>query len=97
MKCPECGGTGKVQKYFYEKTDVGKWEKVCGDSPCDECNGTGEIEVTNDEWLDSLTAEEKAEFMAKMVTEAIKEHGKCGATRCESVIWWDEWLKEKHE
>ena len=29
MKCPECDGTGKVQKWFYERTGFGKCEKVC--------------------------------------------------------------------
>ena len=76
---------------------------------CPICDGTGEVAnyhkidfdeptepMTNEEWLNSLPTTEKSEFMAKMVIEAIKEHGKCGATRSESVIWWDEWLKEKH-
>ncbi len=53
--------------------------------------------MTNGEWFNGLPTTEKASFLAKMVTEAIKEHGKCGATRCESSIWWDEWLKQPHQ
>ncbi len=53
--------------------------------------------ITNEEWFNGLPTTEKSEFMAKMVTDAIKEHNEHGATRCESVIWWDEWLKEKHD
>ena len=60
MKCPECGGKGKVSKYFYEKVGFGKYEKVCADVQCEECDGTGEIEQTNEEWFDTLSTEEKA-------------------------------------
>lgn len=52
---------------------------------------------TNEEWLNGLSTTEKSEFMVKMVTDAIKEHGEHGVTRCESVIWWDEWLKQPHQ
>ena len=76
---------------------------------CKHCDGTGEVanyhkidfdeptEMTNEEWFNGLPTTEKSEFMAKVVAEAIKEHGKCGATRCESSIWWVEWLKQPYK
>lgn len=76
---------------------------------CPICDGTGEVAnyhkidfdeptepMTNGEWFCGLSTTKKSEFLAMMVTEAIKEHGKCGTTRRESVIWWDEWLKQPH-
>ena len=66
MKCPECDGTGKVQKWFYERTGFGKCEKVCGDVKCEWCNGTGELEQTNEEWFCSLPTEEKAEVLTHL-------------------------------
>ena len=50
MKCPECGGVGRIHY---------------GEEWCSACNGTGEIEVTNEEWLRSATTEELAEFIRK--------------------------------
>ena len=76
---------------------------------CPICDGTGEVanyhkinfdeptEMTNEEWFNGLPTTEKSSFFAKIVTEAIKEHGKCGATRCESSIWWVEWLKQPYK
>lgn len=88
--CSRCNGNGSVlYPIDYEKG-------LFDETNCDLCGGSGEV-LTNEEWFASLPITEKSSFLAKMVTEAIKEHGKCGATRCESSIWWDEWLKQPKE
>ena len=93
MKCPECGGTGKVHKYFYEKTDVGKWEMVCGEVACEECDGTGEVEVTNEEWLCNLSTEEKARFLERICYSAWGDRNSRFKDMADYTDWI-EWLKE---
>ena len=88
MKCEECGGTGKVQKWFYERTGFGKCEKVCGDVKCEWCNGTGEVEQTEEEYIQTCNHKELTEILFRMIV-----HG--------SVIRPDrkyisEWLKQPH-
>lgn len=61
MICEECGGTGKVQKWFYERTGFGTCEKVCGDVKCEWCNGTGEVEQTEEEYIQTCNTEQLAE------------------------------------
>ena len=39
---------------------------------------------TNEEWLCSLSATEKSEFLSTI------------AKKAESVSWWDNWLKEEY-
>ena len=85
MKCEECGGTGKVQKWFYERTGFGKYEKVCGDVKCEWCNGTGEVEVTNEEWFDNLTTEEKAKIIINIAVNSNCDY--------RTIV---EWLKQSH-
>ena len=101
MKCPECDGTGKVQKWFYERTGFGKCEKVCGDVKCEWCNGTGELELTEQEWLQTASTEQLAEWIcsvhekcyycgAKRVSD--REHcpfgdGKCRNNKHEFAMW----------
>ena len=62
---------------------VGKYE-IGNDKP-----------TTNEEWFDSLSTEEKAEFLAK----------KCGEISCKFFLgeaeeifsrYWVEWLKQPH-
>lgn len=64
MKCEECGGTGKVQRWFYERTGFGKCEKVYGDVKCEWCNGTGEVEQTEQEYIQTCNTEQLAEVLA---------------------------------
>ena len=55
---------------------------------CRRCDGYGYIKakpMTNEEWFCSLSTTEKAEFLSTM------------AKKAESISWWDDWLKEKHE
>jgi RecJ-like exonuclease len=94
MKCPMCGGDGITDKFT---PNVGR---------CIKCHGTGEIEVTNEEWLEQASTEEKAKFILD-----IKEHCYyCGAKqipdreRCpfrdgkcrNNLHEFLGWLKEKH-
>ena len=85
MRCKACNGTGKIRGYFYEKTDVNKWEKVWGDSPCHECNGTGKLEQTNEEWFATLTTKEKAEAISRLSCY----HG--------NIYEIEKWLKQPHQ
>ena len=105
MKCEECGGTGKVQKWFYERTRFGKCVKVCGDVKCEWCNGTGEIEVTNEEWLHTLNTEQLAEFLADKcneVVETVLSDASCDIGDIDNDDYWYrradfvEWLKQPH-
>ncbi len=74
---------------------------------CKKCHGTGIVEsLTNEEWFDGLSTEEKAKFICNLMKgddlylgvmsarDMIKDelnHGKDGSF----VIY--EWLKEIHE
>ena len=96
MKCLTCNGTGKERRCFYEKTGVDKWEKVWDDVPCEECNGTGEIEVTNEEWLEQASTEEKAKLLSKLC-KSIYNCGKKGSIP--KIMYeedWEYWLGEIH-
>lgn len=96
MKCPECDGTGKVQKWFYERTGFGKCEKVCGDVKCEWCNGTGELEQTEQEYIQTCNTEQLAGW--------IKGHMNCNfcpmRLKCEDMRDCMEhikvWLKQTH-
>ncbi len=81
MKCSRCNGKGE---YFNEVYNDGKRRREIL-VECDMCHGTGEVQMTNEEWFCSLSTTEKAEFLSTM------------AKKAESISWWDDWLKEKHE
>lgn len=53
MKCKHCDG-------------VGFFENGASQFKCVYCDGTGEVEMTNEEWFNTLTAEEKAETIAQL-------------------------------
>ena len=77
MKCPVCDGRG-----FFPVSNIAT--KIC-----QQCNGTGEIEMTNDEWRKTCSAEEFAEWLTlKRKLLRIPE------TNYEA---WLRWLKEKRE
>jgi hypothetical protein len=85
MKCSNCGGTGKE----YWNGNV-----FCNTGfECDKCNGTGEIELvqTNEEWLDTLSTEEKAKWLEDKMTWAAQEQGTFTAKG------WEMWLKQPHK
>jgi hypothetical protein len=95
MKCPNCGGTGKE----YWNGNV-----FCNTGfECDKCNGTGEIEMTNDEWRKTCSAEEFAEWISSLSYacmrcgmsngEAYCHTGHCIQDEADAV----EWLKQPHK
>lgn len=86
MKCPICDGGGRIMSL-----PSGMPVK------CTRCNGTGEIEHTNEEWFNTLTTEEKAEFFHNIVIRAMQatwDGKKPGYPAYLSD--WKKWLKEKH-
>lgn len=100
MKCPRCHGTGKITEWVATDT-VSEYE-----FPCRKCNGTGEIEVTNDEWFDTLSTEEKAKFLDSNGMRycvcgckecIISEQCKSGGIRKTHEEMWVEWLKAEHK
>ena len=77
MKCKACDGRGVIQ----------------GQAPglvscCPACNGKGFIELTNEEWLCSLSTEEKARWLENKMTWAAQEQGTFTAKG------WEAWLKQ---
>ena len=100
MKCPKCNGRGTVG-YFHIDHFV--------DIECDRCNGGGEVsevEMTNEEWFNGLSTEEKAEFLiasikrCKSCASGISvdevQHcpfGECGCHFKDEVV---KWLKQPH-
>ena len=88
MKCPYCNNG--ISRYTH---DGFKW-------PCTVCDGKGEIKMTNEEWLCSLSTEEKAEFMSNNCGHAIDLwiHTQFYSARkqCDKQRWV-EWMKEEHK
>ena len=58
MKCPECGG----HKNFISLAGT-PFEVV---RPCKICKGKGEVDVSNEEWFDTLSTKGKAEIIAQL-------------------------------
>lgn len=100
MKCPYCNGKGE----YTQEDSYGEFIVVCGN-----CNGTGNTpKMTNEEYIQSLTTEEKAEWLAKTFNTHpcgyLLECNHCNLTsRCSEDAYptsaeaWAEWLKEIHE
>ena len=94
MKCPKCKGTGRVPRP--DGTELfGLTELMT----CDLCHGTGEVEVTNDEWRRTCSAEDFAKFLEDVTSSCYH----CGMTDDISQCAFQkhqcnikEWLKEKH-
>ena len=77
MKCQKCGGYGKILK-----KEKGKSCYEVSLSFCDKCHGSGEVEITNEEWLNTLPTEEKAKvlhnfFMARTFCHICPENNVC--------------------
>lgn len=90
MKCPECGGVGRIHY---------------GEEWCSACNGTGEI-VTNEEWIKSANTEQLAEFLADKCNEVVYtvlSDASCNIDDADQDDYWYrktdfvEWLKEMHK
>ena len=85
MKCKVCGGAGVIQ----------------GQAPglvscCPACDGNGFIEMTNEEWRKTCSAEDFAYWLADICAWAMEEF-RCGKTEKADTEYWREWLKEKHD
>lgn len=101
MKCPKCGGCGKLLKK--EKG------KSCYDvslSFCDMCHGSGEVEMTNEEYLKQASTEELAEALFTAYDDGVVrgEWSACGNGCCmgnggKMLVKEDfeEWLKKPHK
>jgi uncharacterized phage protein len=82
MKCPKCNGSGWDDENMIK---------------CLHCHGSGEIEVTNEEWLNTLPTEEKATWLSR--------HSKfmyeCGHQQAIPKIMYEEdwayWLKQPNK
>ena len=92
MKCPKCGGYGK-----YFKKEKGNSCYVVSLSLCDMCHGSGEVEVTNEEWLNTLPTEEKAGFLVKIVMTAMHPVKRGGVDMEKAIEEVTEWLKKPHK
>lgn len=95
MKCPECGGYGKVGKYNYYGT-------------CPQCGGTGEVETTEQEYLQTCNTEQLAEVLMKIFVTRTFCHlcpdgdvcdigYKCKYRNGEKIEDWELWLKQPHK
>ena len=90
MKCYRCNGSGVDDDNLL----------------CYRCGGKGEIELTNEEWFNGLSTEEKAEFLIASIKKCKScasgigvdevQHcpfGECGCHFKDEVV---EWLKQPH-
>ena len=84
MKCPECGGVGRIHY---------------GEEWCSACNGTGEVQ-TNEEWLHTLNTEQLAEEIYKLVwcSNELFQQMECSGidTKENDLKIVTEWLKQPH-
>ena len=102
MKCPNCGGTGKVEVESGIFTIHG--------CDCVVCYGTGVVEpLTNEEWLRSCNTEQLAEFMQTYTHDIIFDWKGLNnpflspfpfknviGNKCTTKDGWVEWLKQPH-
>lgn len=89
MKCPRCRGNGSVPYHIDED--------LFDETLCPVCHGSGEIEVTNEEWLNTLPTEEKAEFLVKIVMTAMHPVKRGGVDMEKAIEEVTEWLKKPHK
>ena len=111
MKCSKCNGSGKEEICFFERTEMPNiYKQVSVEIKCDKCNGTGEIDMTNEEWFDTLSTKEKAKVLGRVsfcdfCPYQLKErcawttgHGAdCIYGNVTSEDAWLAWLKEVHK
>lgn len=64
MKCPKCNGRGKTTEYDGLR-------KFWCDYKCEVCNGTGKV-MTEQEWLQTATTEQLAEFLADELNDVVE-------------------------
>ena len=92
MKCPVCNGEGYVYEHITYQGQIEPSEITR--EICYKCNGTGKVDepMTNEEWFNSLTTEEKADFFCT-VQNCLTIYGEHIATHED----WVKWLKQPHK
>ena len=108
MKCPMCDGRRTI--FTREQPGVVTQFGEIKLAVCPVCNGTGEVDensrpiLTNEEWLNQASTEEKALFLARM-------YGHSRTINLSELLFYNvgtrnvtdvaeyigKWLKEKHE
>ena len=79
-----------------------KLGKMCGWAEDEETLLTECVEfiervpLTNEEWFDSLTTNEKAYHLADICAWAMEEF-RCGKTEKANTGYWQKWLKQPHK
>lgn len=102
MKCKKCDGYGYYHIYGYFD------DMLCSivKHKCELCNGTGEMPITNEEWFDTLSTKEKAEWLDKVAENCCQICDKENRESCrrniaigckfENAKMWERWLKQPH-
>lgn len=91
--CPKCKGKAE---YFKEVFNDGKRRREIL-VECDMCHGSGEVQMTNEEWLDSLPTEEKAKVIANATYSSAMMWAEIIALPKEDEVRkWEMWLKQPH-
>lgn len=92
MKCPNCGGKGKYKNGFGK---VGSCYYCLG---IGKVNDKGERNMTNEEWFDGLSTEEKAETIANATYSSAMMGAEITALPKEDEVRkWKMWLKAPHD
>lgn len=95
--CDLCKGTGRLLKPWYDTT--GLMTGFTGDI-CFKCDGKGTIgePMTNEEWFDGLSTEEKAETIANATYSSAMMGAEITALPKEDEVRkWKMWLKAPHD
>ena len=103
-ECPKCKGYGIIGDAV---PDILRGRgHIFSSNECDMCHGSGEVPMTNEEWFNGLSTEEKAEFLIASIKKCKScasgisvdevQHcpfGECGCHFKDEVV---KWLKQPH-
>ena len=92
MKCKTCNGLGRTKATEFIGVDEGLRDVVI---LCPTCGGKGEIELTEQEWLQTADTEQLAEWIAKQCGNAVME-STYDVPKLRKKRYWVEWLKQPH-
>ena len=79
--CKNCGGSGWDDEHMII---------------CTHCHGMGEVELTNEEWLNTLKLDTKAYWLANTCRKAMWEDKYDNNNEKSTLGYWKEWLKQPH-